>query len=203
MRENFTQGSVRGESGDRLSYRVDRRENCMERIYYVLWYRLEKSDRCLLWYSNAHDGVWLDQKSKIPTFPNIHTLQHYATQQGIIPIKNETPILHNLDVVRQWLHSEAKELINCQEFLAAWNFLGDVATSLDIDIQELRATNGDSLAVYNKLFHGNNLPAITPPGAHYTPNWNEKEMSILQRVLTIGFKIFQQNSYAVEDMLKD
>jgi hypothetical protein len=39
---------------------------------------------------------------------------------------------------------------------------------------------------YQKLFLGCNLPAITPEGKHFDPDWSREERENLARVLRLG-----------------
>jgi len=45
--------------------------------------------------------------------------------------------------------------------------------------------------VYEKLFWGNNLPAVTPKGFHFDPEWSPDEIAGLATVLRAGLKLFK------------
>ena len=47
--------------------------------------------------------------------------------------------------------------------------------------------------VYDKLFFGNNLPAMTPPGEHYDPTWSDAEIRILCSVIAAGLHLFRSH----------
>jgi len=74
--------------------------------------------------------------------------------------------------------------------LNAWNLFGDIATSVDAEFDSDRQL---SQRVYEKLFWGNNLPSVTPPGKHYTPLWNEDELSLMRAILGHGLDIFRKH----------
>lgn len=40
--------------------------------------------------------------------------------------------------------------------------------------------------IYDKLFHGCNLPAMTPDGEHYVPEWSASETAALKQLLMLG-----------------
>jgi hypothetical protein len=52
--------------------------------------------------------------------------------------------------------------------------------------------------IYDKVFFGNNLPSMTPPGEHYVPAWSEEEIDRLSRVLTGGLRLFRARVSFVE-----
>ena len=139
----------------------------------------------------------LDADGWIPSFTDREGVQAYAAR-GEIVLENEEPILHDLDGVARWLDLRGKVArkclrrtrIDCAEFLAAWNLFADVESAVR------KARKGKlpcrHLIVYDKLFHGCNLPAITPPGMHCEPIWSNAEVGILRRVLGKGLQLFRR-----------
>ncbi len=47
--------------------------------------------------------------------------------------------------------------------------------------------------IYDKLFWGCNIPALTPRGKKYIPLWSAREISIINKVLTEGVRIFRDS----------
>jgi hypothetical protein len=169
----------------------------MKRSYFILWYRLTKKNRYIIWYSDEEEGVLVDNNNKIPVFKKIKKLKQFAVQENI-KIEDGKPILHNLDAVRIWLNKGTKGDINCKKILAAWNLFIDVATSLQIDAKKLQAYSGKSNKVYKKIFWGNNLPVVTPSRKKYIPIWNSKEIRLIKKIIRFGFSIFFDHIYLVE-----
>ena len=67
--------------------------------------------------------------------------------------------------------------------LEGWNFLEDLARSLDID-ESIAIFKSQILSkMYNKLFFGNNLPSVTPDGKSYTPMWTFDEVDQLKSAI--------------------
>lgn len=138
--------------------------------YFSLWYRLDRIDYYLIWYTNDRDGVVVDSTGLIPTFRDIDSLAIYAENIGLY-VEKEEPTLHNLDLLKYWLENPNQATIVCDDFLAIWNLFTDVASSVldiefDRDIQKTKS-------IYNKLFWGNNLPSLTPKGKYYNPIWTD------------------------------
>ena len=160
----------------------------MENLYYPLWYRLDGRNRFLIWITQLEadedlDGVLLGDNGKTPVFHSLDFLFAYAQNRGIV-LKDDEPILHNLDVIKRWLKikrskAQGPTSIDCDEFLAAWNLFADVSRSLgsgfDVDRERTRK-------IYLKIFYGNNLPAITPEGEHYIPLWSNAEKKKFARL---------------------
>jgi len=47
--------------------------------------------------------------------------------------------------------------------------------------------------VYDKLFWGNNLPAMTPPGERFVPTWSAEELEALAALLSAGFAMLSSS----------
>ena len=157
--------------------------------YYCLWYRLDGTDGYLIWYSNNHDGVVVQLGGTVPSFRSPALLHDYAAAHQIV-IAEEEPMLHDLDCIEAWLCTPTiSSVIDCDAFLAAWNLFGDISVSVNgnFDRDHKKTQN-----IYDKLFWGNNLPAITPPGKHYTPIWSDEELQVLREVLANGLQLFRQ-----------
>jgi hypothetical protein len=60
-----------------------------------------------------------------------------------------------------WLDDPQADTVDCVLFLLGWNLFWDVATVLGRPLRDL-----DPVAnkIHDKLFFGNNLPAMTPEG---------------------------------------
>lgn len=159
----------------------------MTRAYFCLWYRLDDIDAYLIWFSNDQDGVVVQPDGSVPSFPNESTLCAYTVTYQL-PIKEGQPILHNLDVVSRWLHRTLSADIDCDQFLMAWNLFSDISNSIG---GEFNADHARTYPVYEKLFWGNNLPALTPAGKQYTPAWTDNEVLLLRETLAVGLALFR------------
>ena len=136
----------------------------------------------------------LDAKGNIPVFVSMDALSAYAQIENIILVQEE-PCLHHLDAIVEWLkvehpEPEGKAAINCNEFLAAWNLFADVSRSIGGNFDADREFTAD---IYDKLFWGNNLPAVTPEGQCYIPFWSETEERIIRDVMSQGLQMFRNS----------
>ena len=159
----------------------------MSSTYYRLWYRLDHTDGYLIWFSNDTDGVVTESNGTVPSFRDQAALRDYAATQQMTLDAME-PALHDLDVVVHWLSDPQLIEVDCKAFLVAWNLFSDLASSVngvfDLDWERTQQ-------VYDKLFWGNNLSPVTPPGEHYIPQWGNDERLVLREILHEGLELFR------------
>jgi hypothetical protein len=148
-------------------------------------------DLTVLWYDGGDtlDGLTLTSDGRIATFANPDQAQQFAKADHLM-LGDDEPSVLDLDAVVAWLARPSTAPVDCELLLDAWNFFTDVASSVGVPFPD-RGKAKDR--VYDKLFHGNNLPVITPPGEHYTPTWSAQERTILGRVLSHGLSIWQRH----------
>lgn len=161
----------------------------MAREVYSLLYRLDGRERFLLWFSDESDGVITDAEGSVPTFASARELDGYA-RRASLTLSNEEPRLHDLDAVRAWLADPRAETIDCDESLCAWNLFVDVARSVTETSEEFLAVDGAQGSLYERVFWGCNLPAVTPDGEAFHPSWTRDEVRALAAVLTRGLELF-------------
>jgi hypothetical protein len=158
----------------------------MSRTYFRLWYRLDGADGYLIWFSNDEDGVVIEPDGSAPAFGDLAALHTYADSQGL-DLCIEEPILHDLDSVAAWLARPVRA-IDCDAFLTAWNLFADLAASTGAGFEP---DDERTRQIYDKLFWGNNLPTLTPPGEHYVPRWRAAERRRISEVLGAGLALFR------------
>jgi hypothetical protein len=99
---------------------------------------------------------------------------------------SEPPVVYDFDAIAAWCNHPAAESIDAAAFLSAWNMLED-AQSFKADVLSLyNVTSRRADEIYNKLIFANNLPALTPDGASYTPIWSQDEIEVLSRIYGFG-----------------
>ena len=148
--------------------------------YYTIRCRLDGIGRHCVWYTNHADGVLVGGDGAILSFRNRSDLETYASHAGF-EFDAEEPILYDLDAIDRWLENPEGSAIDCKLVLEAWNLFDDVASSIEFEWISQEAD-----VVYDKLFWGNNLPAVTPPGKRYDPIWSDDEVETLRKILGDG-----------------
>jgi hypothetical protein len=168
-----------------------------ERLYpqnhYACRYRLDGEDRYLRWFDGGpptwEDGVVLDDDGTVPAFGSIEEVAACALARGVaLGEAGMFATLHNLDVVAAWLERPSAEEVDCDALLSAWNLVADVAVSVGAGLDPWADA---TIGVYQKLFWGNNLPAMTPPGERYVPEWDADEVGQIAEVLGEGLRVFR------------
>lgn len=97
----------------------------------------------------------------------------------------------NFDSLDAWLRSRRNSFNSCH-FLEVWNLLDDVSRSINGDFDSDRDRTYE---IYDKIFRGNNLPAVTPKNRHYRPIWSPLEIAIIRLTLKRGLKMFGDAAY--------
>ena len=169
----------------------------MSTSFYIAWYRLDSEDRYIIWYSNVTDGVLVDATGFIPTFTSQKTLRWHAKQVDIALV-DETPILHNLDVVQGWLNNLSDALDQSDPLLTAWNLFSDVARSTN---RPFVGDAADHQSLYNKLFYASDAANNVMKPAHeprFTPNWTDQDVRVLKLCMQNGLSIFRSTTRACQ-----
>lgn len=161
----------------------------MSCAYYCLWYRLDDTDSYLIWFANESDGIVTDADGTAVCFRDQASLQVYA-RSNQMSVDNSEPILHDLVLVARWLGDLQSVEVNCGVFLSAWNLFADLASSVN---GQFDADRGRTKDIYDKLFWGSNIAAITAPGDHFDPTWDDDERAILREVLAKGLELFRSH----------
>jgi hypothetical protein len=158
------------------------------KTYYQCEFRIDGRRLYVVWYTNDEDGVVRQSDGKIASFANEHQL-HAFCEANAMSLKD--PAIYDecdFDEIAAWCSRPAAEAIDPVAFLVAWNMLDD-ALRVQFDARSQYWTKSQTpLAnkMYEKLFWGNNLPAVTPPGKHYEPIWSQEEVETLSRVFFLG-----------------
>lgn len=83
----------------------------------------------------------------------------------------------------------------CKILLDGWNFIEDLAHTISLT-EELKKLRSPLLnKVYEKLFYGNNLPAITPEGKSYSPLWLQEEIFLFRNEFISIWKTLRRLGY--------
>lgn len=156
-------------------------------VRYLCAARLDGTDRYFLWESgdDAPDRVVLDDAGFVLTFPGEQAAREAPSVESEAVSPEQTAV-YDLDAIETWAKSTA-EVRDCSELLNAWNLFGDLPRGENLFGEAAARAN----LVYDKLFWGCNLPAMTPPGEHYVPIWSASETAALKRLLMLGLAEFR------------
>ncbi len=162
----------------------------MSRNYYKIQYRLEGAEAYLLWFTNEQDGVITTPEGRMPSFSTEAALVAYAKRNGV-SVSGEAATLHDFDALQAWADDPRPDTVDCSNLLSAWNLFSDVARSMPSEAQAFARKDKGLTSLYNKLFWGNNLPAVTPNGHRFDPKWSTDELVRLAEVIAAGLQLFR------------
>ncbi len=158
-----------------------------ETVRYLCSARLDGVRRIFLWDSgdDGADQVVVDDKGKVLEFPSESAARDSRPPAGHV-LSSEPATHYDFDAIQAWCASTT-DTLDCATLLNAWNLLGDLPHAENLFTwADVRAKG-----VYDKLFFGCNLPAITPQGEHYVPKWSSSEIAALKRLLRLGLAEFR------------
>jgi hypothetical protein len=164
-----------------------------DRTYYPLRYRLDGAERWLLGYSDDQDGLWIEADGVMPSFCSRPALAAYAEPRSVALSFDRDERL-DLDAVIAWMGDAPGDAEDCELTINVWNLFTDVAATVEASLDD---RDEETNHVYDKLFYGLNLPAVTPPGEHFEPAWGEDELILLCSVLELGLSLFRRHVWPV------
>jgi hypothetical protein len=108
-------------------------------------------------------------------------------------VADSEPVLIDLDemfrVLAALRENRASSKQTCQALLEGWNALEDMSRAVDISVTGDALYQKEALrSAYDKLFYGNNLPAITPPNRSYAPLFTSEERKSMRMYLRATWK---------------
>ena len=140
-----------------------------DRVIYILWATDEAP------HDYEPDEVVLNESGDMPVFADIYALRSFAERHGLAMADDWESHPLRLDVVDDWLRNPSDD-IDCPTFLNTWNLFSDLATSLNG--RRSHIDDRQYMDIYDKVFFGNNLPPVTPPGEYYVPAWSDDEIAV-------------------------
>lgn len=101
--------------------------------------------------------------------------------------------------VRNMRNGKSSSTKVCNVLLDGWNFIEDLIRTNGKESDLLRLKTPVLNNVYKKLFHGNNLPSVTPEGETYHPVFRRKEISIFRQEIKWAWQeFFPESKFGVE-----
>ena len=140
--------------------------------------RLNRGIRWVIWESDDESGDQvMSEGPRAVSFGSADELRTYGIEHELHLVEDESS-LHDFDKVQTWLDHGGEP--DPSELLTAWNFAGDLARVVGAEFSD-RSEVRDAL--YDKLFWACNLPAVTPPGERFEPEWSDSEIEELHKLM--------------------
>ena len=156
-------------------------------VVYLCIVRLDGVENYFYWESadGTPDRVVLDEAGMVVAFPSEQVAREAHRLTGRL-VSSDPPAIYDFDALLEWCKSGAG-VRDCPAILDAWNLLGD----LPHDGNLFAGADARANDIYEKLFLGCNLPAVTPTGEHYDPTWSSSETVELKRLVLLGLAEFR------------
>lgn len=136
----------------------------------------------VLWESSGdgHDRV-LGRGVQVERFAHLEALEGFARERGIDVEEVGELEAVDVDAAQAWV--VGGPMPSSVVLLNVWNLAGDVARGTN----QKWADRGEDLdRVYDLLFFGNDLPAMTPDGEQFTPDWSDFDLVMLRGIIERG-----------------
>lgn len=142
----------------------------------------------VLWESNddGHDRVFA-RGMQVERFPTLEALEGFARERGIVVEDAGELEAVDIDAAQAWV--VGGPMPSLAVLLNVWNLAGDVARGTN----QKWADRGEDLdRVYDLLFFGTNLPAMTPLGEQLTPDWSDFDLVMLRGIVDRGVLLIRR-----------
>jgi hypothetical protein len=97
--------------------------------------------------------------------------------------------------IRNLRSDKASSPKTCEILLNAWNFIEDMGRTFQSETKMESLKTKELNKAYDKIFAGNNLPAVTPKGRSYSPLWTKGEIKALRNAFKDVWSLFLTNGY--------
>jgi hypothetical protein len=161
------------------------------RQYYACCVRIDGADVFLAWYQDATSGFVRTASDRVLATSTLEQLGQAARELGFsLPLDEVTD--YDFDRIAAWCDRPTPDGIECVPFLNAWNMLDDLARVDEIPDTPFARLSRDCGGCYDKLFWGNNIPTVTPPGERYVPSWDADEVEDTRAVMAEGLSLVRK-----------
>jgi len=147
-------------------------------------------DAFVVWYEDERDGFVRCPNGRLLAAESIEDLKAAAVGMGLLLVPDDV-VEYDFDRLREWCRRPTTEGVECSEFLNAWNFFDDLAGLHDHPGTAYAQLSRSAGECYDKLFWGNNLPSVTPPGEQFTPSWSADEVERIRQVMEAGLELVE------------
>ncbi len=162
----------------------------MERLYFPCRARLNGADNFVVWYEDERDGFLRLPIGSLLVASSREALTTRAKATGV-RIEPETRVDYDFDGIREWCRQPIAEGVQCPVFLDIWNFFDDLAALYTLPGTKYAQLSRAAAGCYDKLFWGNNLPSVTPPGERFDPHWSQEELAAIRQVFEAGLEFLE------------
>ena len=162
----------------------------MSSNHYAVCLRTSYQDEYLIWKDGDSEPdryLTLPRSNKFLLAKNMSGLVRLASELNIA-LASQPAHLVDIDSMHQTLArlrpSRTLSERSSKVLLETWNALEDMSISIGISsVAADPEIKDEAQRVYDKLFYGNNLPAVTPTGCSYQVTLTRRELAILRKAM--------------------
>jgi hypothetical protein len=160
------------------------------KIYYACIVRLNGDKVFVAWSPGEPDSFLRDTAGRLLVARSPEALAAATRTRGVTPVGGD-PADYDFDRIRGWCATPEAAGVDCPAFLNAWNFFDDLAgLHSGADTRYTRLSRR-AAGCYDKLFWGNNLPAVATTDERYIPSWESAELGRIRRVMRAGIELME------------
>jgi hypothetical protein len=160
----------------------------VERLYFCCRVRLNGADTFVVWYEDERDGFVHSSDGRLAAAASRDALATVIAKMGISLVPDDC-IAYDFDRLKEWCLWPTAEGVECSKFLNAWNFFDDLGGLYTDPASAFAQLSRESASCYDKLFWGNNLPSVTPPGERFEPSWLPEDLEAMRGIFEAGLLI--------------
>jgi len=169
-------------------------------VYYACKVRLNGDQLFVAWSAGVPDSFLRDAAGRLLVTRSPQALEAATRTLGITPV-DEDPAEYDFDRIREWCAAPEAAGVDCPAFLNAWNFFDDLVGLHTGVVTRYTRLSRREAGCYDKLFWGNNLPAVTPTGERYVPSWESVELDRIRRVMRAGIELMEAELSSAESFV--
>ena len=150
---------------------------------YIVEFTHNGKSRFCIWFTDEVDGFIIEQ-NEIISFSNIESATNYCYTRKMKVGKDITT--YDVDNILEIVNSNTPT-VDCKSILDFWNIVMDVTSS----VSDTFYGNEEGIVtdIYNKLFYGNNLPAMNDTGENFVPEWGSEDIFEFKKVVEDAVRI--------------
>lgn len=152
--------------------------------YFVSGISFRGNTRFYLWCEGDKKDSFLCMGSNLLSFNSAEDALQYGKDNDLRVVnENDKYVIRRIFVPGNGM--------DCEYFLSMWNYASDICNSVE---KRFWGDNKNKMItkVYDKVFWGSNLPAVTPDNESYTPYFNWAERLILKVLYRSFMRIFKE-----------
>lgn len=158
--------------------------------------------RILLWKEGGdyEDRFLLDEDGNLIKGETIEELRELADRAGISAFVDwsydyRMDMDEFTEALLELIPEQEIPTATCDLLLNGWNFINDLLITVNLPRTYEDQNNEDINHSYERIFWGNNLEALTPPGESWHPEFSKDEILSIQELFISILALLEQEKF--------